>query len=168
MEDNYNIVTASALYQHESVIGMCPLLPESPSHPPPHPTPPGCLWIFKARILERVAVSSSREIFLTQGSNRSLLHCKWILYHWATWEALDICVGLRSNEVHEAAATWVQLPVSLGLDEGLCRAVLWRWGFLLHHQVLRPCANLSIGLLSFIYIYIFFFFFVHKMWHAGS
>ena len=26
-------------------------------------------------------------IFLTQGSNPSLLHCRWILYHWATREA---------------------------------------------------------------------------------
>ena len=26
-------------------------------------------------------------IFLTQGSNLCFLHCRWILYHWATWEA---------------------------------------------------------------------------------
>ena len=26
-------------------------------------------------------------IFTTQGSNLSLLHCRWILYHWATREA---------------------------------------------------------------------------------
>ena len=32
------------------------------------------------RILEWVAISSSRRIFLTQGSNLSLLHCRWILY----------------------------------------------------------------------------------------
>ena len=31
-------------------------------------------------------------IFLTQGSNPCLLlflHCKWILYHWATWQVLE-------------------------------------------------------------------------------
>jgi len=26
-------------------------------------------------------------IFLIQGSNHCLLHCRWILYCWATWEA---------------------------------------------------------------------------------
>ena len=26
-------------------------------------------------------------IFLTQGSNLCLLLCRWILYHWVTWEA---------------------------------------------------------------------------------
>ena len=30
-------------------------------------------------------------IFPTQGLNLHLLHCRWILYHWATWEAL--CLG---------------------------------------------------------------------------
>ena len=28
-----------------------------------------------------------QRIFLTQGSNLSLLHCRWILYHWTTREA---------------------------------------------------------------------------------
>ena len=27
-----------------------------------------------------------QRIFLTHGSNSGLLHCKWILYHRATWE----------------------------------------------------------------------------------
>ena len=43
--------------------------------------------IFQARILEWVAIFSSRGIFLIQGSNPCLLwllHCKWILDHWAT------------------------------------------------------------------------------------
>ena len=42
--------------------------------------------IFQARILEWAAIS-----FLTQGLNPHLLHWqvgRWILYHWATWEAL--------------------------------------------------------------------------------
>ena len=33
------------------------------------------------------AIPFSREIFLTQGSIPHLLHCKWVLYHWATREA---------------------------------------------------------------------------------
>ena len=35
--------------------------------------------IFQARILEWVAISQG--IFLTQGSNKGLLHCRQILYH---------------------------------------------------------------------------------------
>ena len=58
--------------------------------------------ILQARILEWVAISSSRgchffllpgdaisSSFLTQGLNSSLLHllhCRWILNYWATWE----------------------------------------------------------------------------------
>ena len=36
--------------------------------------------ILQARILEWVPYPFSREIFLTQESNRGLLHCRWILY----------------------------------------------------------------------------------------
>ena len=35
---------------------------------------------FLARILEWVAILFSRRIFTTHGSNRGLLHCRWILY----------------------------------------------------------------------------------------
>ena len=37
--------------------------------------------ILQARILEWVAMPSSRGIFPTQGSNTSLPHYRWILYH---------------------------------------------------------------------------------------
>ena len=36
--------------------------------------------IFQARVLEWVAISFSRGIFLTQGSNPGLLHCRQMLY----------------------------------------------------------------------------------------
>ena len=36
---------------------------------------------LQARILEWVAMSFSRGIFLTPGSNRDLLYCRQILYH---------------------------------------------------------------------------------------
>ena len=55
--------------------------------------PPGSSvhGISQARMLEWVAISSSREgIFPTQGSNpelQYLLYCRQIVYHWATWEA---------------------------------------------------------------------------------
>ena len=37
--------------------------------------------MLQAKILEWVAVSYSRGIFLTQESNLGLLHCRWILHH---------------------------------------------------------------------------------------
>ena len=45
-------------------------------------SPPGSSvhGILQARILEWVALPSSRGVFLTQGSNLRLLHCKQILY----------------------------------------------------------------------------------------
>ena len=43
---------------------------------------------LQARILQWVAICSSRGIFLTQGSNPGLLHCRQILYqnlsHWGS------------------------------------------------------------------------------------
>ena len=41
--------------------------------------------ISQATILEWVAISFSR-VFMTQGWNLGLLHCRQILYHCATWE----------------------------------------------------------------------------------
>ena len=37
--------------------------------------------ILRARILERVAISFSRGVLPTQGSNLDLLNCRQILYH---------------------------------------------------------------------------------------
>ena len=45
--------------------------------------------ILQARILEWGCHALLQGIFLTQGSNQCLLHllhCRWILYHWATSE----------------------------------------------------------------------------------
>ena len=47
--------------------------------------------IFQARILELVAISSSRGL-LSPGlepASMCLLHCIWIISCWATWEALS-------------------------------------------------------------------------------
>ena len=43
--------------------------------------------ILQARILEWVAISFSRGIFPTQGSNLHLLHCRQILYWLGLWES---------------------------------------------------------------------------------
>ena len=55
-------------------------------------SPPGsCVHgILQARILGWVAMSSSRGIFPTQWSTLYLLrflHCRWVLYRWATGDA---------------------------------------------------------------------------------
>ena len=42
---------------------------------------PLSMGILQARILEWVAMPSSRRIFPTQGLNPGLLHCRWILYY---------------------------------------------------------------------------------------
>ena len=50
---------------------------------PRYYSPPGFSihGIFQARILEWVAIPFSRGIFLTQGLNLRLLHCRQFLYH---------------------------------------------------------------------------------------
>ena len=53
--------------------------------------------ISQARILEWVAISSSRRPSATQGSNLCLLYCRQSLYHWATWEAHLVCLCLDIN-----------------------------------------------------------------------
>ena len=42
---------------------------------------PLSMEILQPRLLEWAAMPSSRGIFLTQGSNPGLLHCRWTLYH---------------------------------------------------------------------------------------
>ena len=50
--------------------------------------PPGsCPWDFPGKNTGVGCHFLLQGIFLTQGSNLHLLHCRWILYHWATWEA---------------------------------------------------------------------------------
>ena len=54
------------------------------------PTRLPCTWNFQARTLAWVAISFSRGSSQSQGSNPHplcLLHHRWILYHWAKWEA---------------------------------------------------------------------------------
>ena len=71
--------------------------------------------ILQARILEGVAVSLSRGVFPTQGSNPGLLHHIWILYQ------------LR-HKVSPRTLEWVAYPFSKWLfltqdsNQGLCIA----------------------------------------------
>ena len=43
-------------------------------------------WSEKKKNTGVSSHSLLQGIFLTQGSNPSLLHCRWIVYHSATWE----------------------------------------------------------------------------------
>ena len=47
-----------------------------------------CPWNFPGKNAGVGCHSPFQGIFLTQRSNLSLLHCREILYHWATWEGL--------------------------------------------------------------------------------
>ena len=77
-------------YQRRDVVlrlvaQSCPTLCDSMDCSPPFPnihggspgkdTGVGCHFLLQG-------------IFPTQEPNPCLLHCRWILYHWATWEAL--------------------------------------------------------------------------------
>ena len=65
----------------------CPILCDPMDCSPPGSTVHG---IFQIRILEWIAISSSRESSWTRDSSHiSYVSCigRWILYHWATWEA---------------------------------------------------------------------------------
>ena len=60
---------------------------------------------FQGRILEQVAISFSREIFPTQGSNPCLLLGRQILYHCADWVSHYLHADLIKNELSS-----LQLP----------------------------------------------------------
>ena len=67
----------------QSYLTLCEPMNFSLPRPPVH-------VIFQARMLEWIAISSPRGIFLTQGLNPGLLcllHWRQILCHCATWEA---------------------------------------------------------------------------------
>ena len=63
---------SSSLWPHG--LGFCRLL---------------CLWDFPDKSTGVCGHALLQGIFPTQGSNSCLLQCRRILYHWATWEALD-------------------------------------------------------------------------------
>ena len=89
-----------------SVVQLCRILFSPLDCRLPGPSVHG---ILQARILEWVAMPSSRGIFLTQGSNLSLLHllqCRRILYHWAIGEAFFMWPGEASNYSYPFSLTF--------------------------------------------------------------
>ena len=70
-----------------SAIQLCPTLYDPMDCSPPGSSVHG---IFLARILDWVAISSSRRCsWPRDGTRVSFVSCigRWILYHWTTWEA---------------------------------------------------------------------------------
>ena len=61
--------------------------------------------ILQARILEWVASSFSRGIFLIQGSSLDLLYCRQILYRWATWKAHFLFIPFVKLILHSRTHT---------------------------------------------------------------
>ena len=61
-----------------------------------------------------------QEIFLTQGLKPCLLHCRQILYHWATREVHPLDCSLPSSSVHgnlqDRILDWVAMASSRGFS----------------------------------------------------
>ena len=53
-----------------------------------------CPWDFCSKNTGVDFCAFLQGIFQTQGSNTCLLHCRWILYHWATGEAQGVSLLL--------------------------------------------------------------------------
>ena len=93
--------------------------------------------ILQARILEWIAVSSSRGNFLTQGSTSRLLLGRQILYHWASWEAPGRMVPSHNNNNTVTDLWFITSPE---LSNSLCL-------FLLLLFLLHQCFSFSMGAL---------------------
>ena len=73
------IISSAAAAQLLSRVWLCNYMDYSPSG--------SVHGIFQARILEWIAIASFRAS--SQSRDQTCVSCigKWILYHWATWEA---------------------------------------------------------------------------------
>ena len=56
------------------------------------------------------SLSLLHRIFPTQGANPVLLNCRWILYHWATWEAQIRSKSLSAHETSSVLRIQAQEP----------------------------------------------------------
>ena len=72
--------------------------------------------IFQAKVLEWVAISFSRGIFLTQELNLGLLHCRQVLYH----------LSHQGHQAEDIKKRWQEYTVLYKKDERLnqCFSVL--------------------------------------------
>ena len=79
-------------------------------------------------------------IFLTQGLNPHLLHCKWILYCCTTWEALSGIIGV-ANLLQEWGISH-KVHHDLVLEDSLLLLLPRPWLFLLFHWI-HPLTSLE-------------------------
>ena len=124
---------------------LCRVLSCSRLCDPVDRSPPGSSvhGIFQARMLEWVTISSSREIFLTQGSNSvSSISCtsRQILYHWATWEAPTESNLLASSRSQPFACFPLLLNHETLLVSPVVKQILerfWSWKYWFHILVTK-------------------------------
>ena len=84
---------------------------------------PSVHGFLQARILEWIAISSSRGIFPIQDPR--LLHCRWVLYQWATREA-QVCKAGRPlclvSNLHALSFMGAALSLLLLFSSIFCQA----------------------------------------------
>jgi hypothetical protein len=69
-----------------------------------------CPWDFPGKNTALGSHFLLQRIFPTQGSNphlRCLLHWRWVLYHWATWEALPDLISVL-NSILSGLPWWLR------------------------------------------------------------
>ena len=83
-----------------------------------------CPWDFPGKNTGVSCHFLSQRIFLTQGLDPCLQHCRWILYHWAPGKALTPNTCTNNKTFVSEISEWG----------------FWRWNFLVmrRHQ-LDPC-----------------------------
>ena len=104
--------------------------------------------ILQARILEWVAISSSRGSSwpkdLTYGFFfLRLLHCRWILYHWATKEALTYICIFRNIYTHIHICEYMYMCVCAYMILLKCMDGKGYLTWSMSHQRLLGCDEIS-------------------------
>ena len=74
--------------------------------------------ISQARILEWVAISFSRDSSMTRDWTCVSCISRWILYHWATREALPLCSRLLSCRLSQGLRKPPMMPVDKDIIKG--------------------------------------------------
>ena len=92
------------------VAQLCPILCNPMNYSLPGSSVHG---ILQSRILEWVAVLSSRGFFPTQGSNPGLLHCRQILYHLSYQDTKESTCNVGDPGLISWRRVWFPTPVFL-------------------------------------------------------
>ena len=99
------LISYQMKYATYSVAQLCPTVCNPMDCSPPASSVYG---IFQARILEWVAISSSRGSAWPRDWTSVSYTGRWILYHWATWEAQDPTYLRATKSTH--CNYWAQVP----------------------------------------------------------